>query len=126
MDDMWINMKSAINRRSFMKNGLTAAAIATTGVGLLGNHSAVLAEQEQEVSSTLEHGDAALLRFAAAAEILETDFWEQYNELAGIQDGEVPGEAGIPPIPRLFRCWTPTCPSTSRTILTMKTPIRAF
>ncbi len=24
--------------------------------------------------------DAALLRFAAAAEILETDFWVQYNE----------------------------------------------
>ncbi len=94
MDDMWTNMKTAINRRSFMKNGLTAAAIATTGVGLLGNNSAVLAQEES--SSRLEHGDAALLRFAAAAEILETDFWEQYNELGGIQDSEVPGGSGNP------------------------------
>src|SRR4029079_18345070 len=41
-------------------------------------------------------GDAAILRFLAAAEILETDMWEQYNELAGIQDGEVPGGSGNP------------------------------
>jgi hypothetical protein len=31
------------------------------------------------------------LRFLAAAEILETDLWQQYNELGGIQDSEVPG-----------------------------------
>jgi len=37
-----------------------------------------------------------LLRFAAAAEILETDFWVQYNELGGIQDSEVPGGSGNP------------------------------
>jgi hypothetical protein len=37
-----------------------------------------------------------LLRFAAAAEILETDFWVQYNELCGIPDSEVPGGTGNP------------------------------
>jgi len=37
-----------------------------------------------------------MLRFAAAAEILETDFWVQYNELGGVQDGEVPGGSGNP------------------------------
>ncbi len=37
-----------------------------------------------------------MLRFAAAAEILETDFWVQYNELGGIQDSEVPGGSGNP------------------------------
>jgi hypothetical protein len=37
-----------------------------------------------------------LLRFAAAAEILETDFWVQYNELGGVQDSEVPGSSGSP------------------------------
>ena len=37
-----------------------------------------------------------MLRFAAAAEILEADFWIQYNELAGIQDSEVPGGTGNP------------------------------
>ena len=37
-----------------------------------------------------------MLRFAAAAEIIETDFWVQYNELAGIADSEVPGGSGNP------------------------------
>ncbi len=49
-----------------------------------------------EASGGLSPGDAALLRFAAAAEILETDFWLQYNELGGIQDREVPGGTGNP------------------------------
>src|SRR5262249_24348042 len=44
----------------------------------------------------LNRGDAALLRFAAAAEILETDFWVQYNELGGIQDKEEPDGSGNP------------------------------
>src|SRR5207302_5696455 len=33
---------------------------------------------------------------AAAAEILETDFWVQYNELGGIPEFEVPGGTGNP------------------------------
>ena len=96
MQDMWSSMKTAIDRRSFVKNGLTAATIATTG-GLLASNSAVLAQQaSEERSGRLTRGDAALLRFAAAAEILETDFWVQYNELGGVQDSEVPGGSGNP------------------------------
>jgi len=37
-----------------------------------------------------------LLRFPAALEILEADFWIQYNELGGVQDAEVPGGTGNP------------------------------
>lgn len=37
-----------------------------------------------------------MLRFAAAAEILEADFWIQYNELGGIQDREEPAGTGNP------------------------------
>lgn len=44
----------------------------------------------------LTAGDAAILRFLAAAEILETDLWQQCNELGGIQDSEVPGGSGDP------------------------------
>jgi hypothetical protein len=44
--------------------------------------------------SRLSNGDAAILRFLAAAEILETDLWIQYNELGGVQDSEVPGITG--------------------------------
>jgi len=42
----------------------------------------------------LSPGDAALLRFPAALELLEADFWIQYNELGGSQDDEVPGGSG--------------------------------
>ena len=97
MTDTWNNMKTPIDRRSFVKNGLTAAVVATTGVGLLANSPAVLADEgPEEQGGRLTRGDAALLRFAAAAEILETDFWVQYNELAGIQNSEVPGGSGNP------------------------------
>ncbi|HEV3100082.1 MAG TPA: ferritin-like domain-containing protein [Candidatus Udaeobacter sp.] len=47
-------------------------------------------------SGGLTPGDAALLRFPAALELLEADFWIQYNELGGIQDSEVPGGSGNP------------------------------
>ncbi|PYJ23633.1 MAG: hypothetical protein DME99_02255 [Verrucomicrobia bacterium] len=49
-----------------------------------------------EASSSLSPGDAALLRFPAALEILEADFWIQYNELGGIHDDEVPSGRGNP------------------------------
>jgi hypothetical protein len=76
------------NRRSFIRKGFVAAGAATTG-------SQVFAAREEH-SGTLTKGDAAILRFLAAAEILETDFWVQYNELGGIQDSEVPGGTGNP------------------------------
>jgi hypothetical protein len=44
----------------------------------------------------ITQGDAAILRFLAALETLETDLWQQYNELGGIQDKEVPGGSGNP------------------------------
>jgi hypothetical protein len=97
MEHVWSSMKAAINRRSFVKNGLTAAGVAAAGAGLLANSSSALAHAgPEEHSGRLTQGDAALLRFAAAAEILETDFWVQYNELGGIPDSEVPGGSGNP------------------------------
>ena len=96
MKDLLKGLKSSINRRSFMKNGLTVGA-ATVGAGLLAHSSSVLGQEgPEEHSGRLTKGDAAILRFLAAAEILETDFWVQYNELGGIQDSEVPGGTGIP------------------------------
>jgi hypothetical protein len=47
-------------------------------------------------SGGLTKGDAAILRLVAAIEIIETDIWQQYNELAGIQDSEVPGGSDSP------------------------------
>ena len=76
MHATWTSMKAATNRRSFLKNGVTTAGAATVGAGLLASPSSLPAEQgPEEHSGHLTRGDAALLRFAAAAEILETDFW---------------------------------------------------
>jgi hypothetical protein len=74
-----------------MKKAIAAGAVGV-GYSLFADATSVLAEGQ--TVSTLSAGDAALLRFAAAAEILETDFWQQYNELGGIQDREVPGGTG--------------------------------
>jgi hypothetical protein len=81
------------NRRSFLRKGVVAAGAATVGAGLL-PRGVPLFGQEDEKSGKLTKGDAAILRFLAAAEILETDLWQQYNELGGIQDSEVPGGSG--------------------------------
>ena len=77
------------NRRSFLLKGAAVGAGAV-GAGMLADTAAAGA------SGGLTKGDAAILRFLAAAEILETDMWQQYNELAGIQDSEVPGGSGNP------------------------------
>ncbi|MBV9303450.1 MAG: hypothetical protein JOY62_15910 [Acidobacteriaceae bacterium] len=81
------------NRRSFLRGSLTAGASAV-GAGLLG--SGLPAFGSEEGSGSLPKGDAAILRFLAAAEILESDLWEQYNELGGIQDSEEPSGSGNP------------------------------
>src|SRR5438067_5466651 len=81
--------KSSMSRRSFLGKSFAVGA-GTIGAGLLGSTRAAVARRG------LSPGDAALLRFAAAAEILEADFWIQYNELGGVQDSEVPGGSGNP------------------------------
>jgi hypothetical protein len=81
------------DRRSFMKQSIIAAGAVTMGSALLGHELPAFAEEK---SGRLTKGDAAILRFLAAAEILETDLWQQYNELGGIQDAEVPGGSGSP------------------------------
>lgn len=90
-------LKNSVDRRTFVKNGLTAAGGVAIGAGLLAHSTSALAQEEhEERSGHLSKGDAAILRFLAAAEILETDLWQQYNELGGIQDSQVPGGSGSP------------------------------
>jgi|SRR5579871_5439739 len=77
-----------IERRKFLK-GVGMAGAALTAGGLLKLDLAA-----QTSSSTLTKGDSAILRFLAAAEIIETDLWQQYAELGGTQDNELPGLTG--------------------------------
>jgi hypothetical protein len=77
-------------RRSFLK-GLGVAGAALSAGPLL----ATAAEASQR-ADIITVGDVAILRFLAATELIETDLWQQYNELGGIQDSEVPGGSGSP------------------------------
>jgi hypothetical protein len=89
-------LKNAANRRSFLKKSMAAGSATLGGAFLAGGSNAFGRDDRgaEEKGGRLAKGDAAMLRFAAAVEILETDFWVQYNELGGIQDDEVPGGKG--------------------------------
>jgi Ferritin-like domain len=76
---------NAISRRSFLGKSLAVGA-ATMGAGLLA--------ESAKAAGSITSGDIAILRWLAAAELIETDMWQQYNELGGIQDSEVPGGTG--------------------------------
>ena len=85
----------ANNRRAFLKSSaITGAAVA--GATVLGGRKLFaqisLSGQNSLLSSSgsLTRGDAAILRFLAAAELIEADLWTQYAELGGI--------GGNPPI----------------------------
>src|ERR1700681_1096515 len=83
--------RNRVKRRSFLK-GLGVAGASLSAGSLL-----TTAAEASTRSGITTVGDVAILRFLAAAEILETDFWQQYNELGGIQDSEVPGGSGSAP-----------------------------
>ena len=89
-EDQQPAQSSGLDRRSFLRNSVVAGA-AVAGAGLVESTPLALADENH---GHITRGDAALLRFAAAAEILETDFWVQYNELGGVQDNEFPGGGG--------------------------------
>jgi hypothetical protein len=74
------DIKRSVDRRSFMKSGLLAGGAAAVGAGLLANGTSARAQER----GRLGEGDVAILRFLAAAELIESDLWTQYAELGGI------------------------------------------
>jgi hypothetical protein len=84
----------ATSRRSFLLKGAAVGAASLGAGGLLLEPAEALAKSRPK--GGLTKGDVAILRFLAAAELIETDLWQQYNELAGIQDSELPGGSGNP------------------------------
>ena len=75
--------QGVVKRRSFLK-GLGIAGAALSAGALLGTD---LKADTTGSTAKLSRGDVALLRFAAAAELIEADLWQQYNELGGVQGG---------------------------------------
>jgi hypothetical protein len=82
-------------RRLFLKGLGIAGAMLSAGT-LLPIES--MAAVNGGDAGELNKGDAAILRFLAAAEILETDLWIQYWELGGTQDNEFARVTGGNPL----------------------------
>jgi hypothetical protein len=78
--DLESKWRSVVGRRSFLKGVGVAGAAALPG-------SALFASEATARTRTLPKGDVAILRFLAAAELIEFDLWEQYNELGGQNGG---------------------------------------
>src|SRR6202789_3017680 len=75
-------LNRTVNRRSLLQKGVMAGA-ATVGAGLLGVSKVAFGRSS---SSSLNKGYLGILRFLAAAELIESDLWIQYAELGGIGD----------------------------------------
>ena len=72
-------------RRSFLRNLGMGAALLAPGAAFLGSASKVLAANDKEKNDRdLTRGDVAILQLLAAAELIETDLWQQYRELGGV------------------------------------------
>jgi hypothetical protein len=83
MNSAMKGMKKPAGRRSFLKRGVAAGA-ATLGGGLLGNRPSAFAwanhNQDDNDGAEITRGDIWFL----AAELLESDLWQQYNERGGV------------------------------------------
>jgi hypothetical protein len=79
---------TSTSRRSFLRKGMAVSGAGVISAGLLnaGMLAPGIAFAQQRRDTALPAGDAAILRFLAALEIIETDLWQQYNEVGGIQD----------------------------------------
>ena len=77
-EDVQTHWNRVIGRRGFL------AGVGSAGAAVL---SGGLWATEAAAAGSLTSGDVAILRFLAAAEIIETDLWDQYNELGGVNGG---------------------------------------
>jgi len=76
-----LSAPNRLARRSFLRNLGLGAALLVPGAALLRGSGKVLADN---ANNALTRGDVAILQLLAAAELIETDLWQQYNELGGI------------------------------------------
>jgi Ferritin-like domain len=79
-DDLQTDWQRVVGRRSFLRGiGLAGAAAVPTG--------ALLSDSAFASTERLSHSDAAILRLLAAIELIESDLWQQYDELGGARGG---------------------------------------
>jgi Ferritin-like domain len=84
-------------RRSFLRNIGIGAALLAPGAALLSSSGQALAKNGngKKNNAALTRGDVAILQLLAAAELIETDLWQQYNELGGVNAPDSGYKAGL-------------------------------
>lgn len=83
-NDLGSKWRKVVGRRSFLQGVGVAGTIMSGGK--------LLADDDHR---KLPKGDVAILRFLAAAELVESDFWQQYNELGGVNGGNPAYKAAL-------------------------------
>ena len=78
--DLDVQWRRVVGRRSFLSGVGMAGAAAVGG-------SAILAGEAAAAGTRVTPGDVAILRLLAAIELIESDLWQQYNELGGVKGG---------------------------------------
>jgi len=74
-EDVAVQWRRVVRRRSFLHG------VGVAGAALAGSRLAAANKKR------IPRGDADILRFLAAAEIIESDLWSQYAELGGVNGG---------------------------------------
>jgi hypothetical protein len=74
-----------VGRRAFLRNAGMASAVAVPASAVMA--SAASAKRLRRAGDTPTEGDFAILRFLCAAEIIESDLWEQYAGFGGQAGG---------------------------------------
>ncbi len=77
LQQLW---SKVVGRRSFLRQAGLASAAAIPA-------SALAASSASAKSSGPTEGDFAILKFLAAAELIESDLWEQYSQFGGVNGG---------------------------------------
>jgi hypothetical protein len=81
-----LSAPNRLARRSFLRNlGLGAALLAPGAASLTRSTKVLAAGPKERNEGELPRGDVAILQLLAAAELIEADLWQQYNELGGIK-----------------------------------------
>jgi len=85
-----VSAPNRLARRSFLRNlGLGAALLAPGAALLSGSGKAWAKDGNEKEKNALTRGDVAILQLLAAAELIETDLWKQYNELGGVKAPQI-------------------------------------